>query len=67
MPWPMNFILGMQVYLRSVYVRFAEEGRRVKVKVKFQGQGQFQGLVYNFWMPWPTDFIFGIQVYLYSI
>ena len=60
-------IFGMQVYLQSVYVRLAWEGYRVQVKVKFQGQGQFQGLVYNFWMPWPMNFIFGIQVYLHNI
>ena len=57
----------MQVYLQSIYVRFAYEGHRVKVKVKFEGQGQFQGLVYNFWMPWPMNLIFGIQVNLHSI
>ena len=41
-------IFSMQVYLQTIYVRVAYEGHRVKVKVKFQGQGQFQGLVYNF-------------------
>ena len=41
----------MQVYLKSIYDRVAYEGHRVKVKVKFQGQGQFQDLAYNFWMP----------------